>query len=33
VVLEDDLGLDSDQTTFRAELRWRFADRHRLNLG
>jgi hypothetical protein len=31
--LEDDLGLDSDQTSFRGELMWRFAPRHRVILG
>lgn len=31
--LEDDLGLDDDQTSFRARMDWRFADRHRLILG
>jgi len=31
--LEDDLGFDSDQTSFRGELMWRFAPRHRVILG
>ena len=31
--LEDELGFDSDQSTFRGELAWRFAPRHRLILG
>ena len=31
--LEDQLGFDSDQSTFRGELAWRFAPRHRLILG
>lgn len=31
--LEDDLGLETDQTTFRGEFSWRFADRHRLGLA
>ena len=31
--LEDELGLDSDQSTFRGELTWRFAPRHRVMLG
>ena len=30
VNLEDDLDLDTEQSTFRGELTWRFADRHRL---
>jgi hypothetical protein len=30
---EDDLGLDDDDRVFRAELDWRFAQRHRLSLG
>jgi hypothetical protein len=29
----EDLGLDSDQTSFRGELMWRFASRHRVILG
>jgi len=33
VNLEDKLGLDPDQQTFRGELTWRFAPRHRLMLG
>ena len=33
VSLEDALGLDADQTTFRGELTWRFAPRHRVMLG
>lgn len=33
VNLEDSLGLDSDQTTFRGELCWRFAPRHRVSVG
>lgn len=28
--LEDDLDLETEQTTFRGELTWRFADRHRV---
>jgi len=31
--LEEVLGLDSDQTSFRGELMWRFALRHRVILG
>lgn len=31
--LEDALGLDGQQTTFRGELGWRFAPRHRVFLG
>lgn len=30
---EDDLGLDSSQTSYRGELAWRFASRHRAILG
>ncbi len=30
---EEDLGLDDDDRVFRAELSWRFARRHRLELG
>jgi hypothetical protein len=33
VNLEDTLGLDSDQTVFRGALSWRFAPRHRLEIG
>ncbi len=30
---ENDLGLDDNDHVFRAELTWRFARRHRLNVG
>lgn len=33
VNLEDTLGLDSDQTVFRGALSWRFAPRHRVEVG
>jgi hypothetical protein len=33
ITLEDDLGMDDDQTSFRGRLDWRFAERHRLILG
>lgn len=33
VSLEDDAGLDDDQTAFRGRLQWRFANRHRLQIG
>jgi len=33
VDLEDQLGLDDNQTSFRGNLGWRFAERHRLLLG
>ena len=33
VGLEDVLGLEPDQATFRGELMWRFAPRHRIILG
>ena len=33
VTLEDRLGLDDNQTSFRGEFTWRFADRHRVNVG
>ena len=33
VNLEDALGLDDQQATFRGELGWRFAPRHRVVLG
>lgn len=33
VNLEDTLGLDGRQTTFRGGMSWRFAPRHQLNLG
>lgn len=33
VNLEDTLGLDSDQTVFRGSLSWRFAPRHRVEIG
>jgi hypothetical protein len=33
VNLENDLGLDDNQTSFRGRFDWRFAERHRLILG